>query len=76
MMPEVSGMQLFQGLMDLDPTQADRTIFMTGGAFSAEARHFLDGLPGRVLEKPFDLASLKDLVARQLDRSPAVPAPA
>ena len=38
MMPEVSGINLYRLL---DPGQRDRVVFMTGGAFTPQAREFL-----------------------------------
>jgi hypothetical protein len=49
-------------LRDLAPRQADAMVFMTGGAFSAEVRRFLDSVGNVVLEKPFDPTDLKELV--------------
>jgi len=41
MMPEMSGPQFYEELEPLVPEQARRITFMTGGAFSEEARAFL-----------------------------------
>ena len=35
---------------------------MTGGAFTERARTFLENVPNRYLEKPFDLAQLEAAV--------------
>jgi len=53
-MPVMSGMELHQALHDHDPLTARRMVFMTGGAFTDDARAFLarDGV--RWLEKPID----------------------
>jgi signal transduction histidine kinase len=58
MMPEMSGPQLHGELERQAPEQARRVIFMTGGAFTEEARSFLG--QGRVplIEKPLDLQRL------------------
>jgi CheY-like chemotaxis protein len=37
-------------------------LFMTGGAFTERARAFLESVPNRFLEKPFDLAQLESAV--------------
>ena len=39
-----------------------RVIFLTGGAFTPSARDFLDKVPNRRLEKPFELGNLRKLV--------------
>jgi signal transduction histidine kinase len=41
MMPEMTGMELYADLLELAPDQAEKFIFMTGGAFSEEAKRFL-----------------------------------
>jgi hypothetical protein len=41
-------------------------IFVTGGAFTAKARHFLSETPKEHLEKPFDSANLRAIVQRYL----------
>jgi PAS domain S-box-containing protein len=62
MMPQVTGMALHETILGLDPTQASRMIFLTGGAFTTSAREFLDQVPNHRLEKPFELAELRKLV--------------
>jgi CheY-like chemotaxis protein len=62
MMPVVTGMDLHARLAALGPELADRMVFMTGGAFTARARAFLDHVPNARLEKPFDLKELRALV--------------
>ncbi len=41
-------------------------IFLTGGAFTTEARQFLSENPKEHLEKPFDPANLRVIVRRYL----------
>jgi len=62
MMPQVTGMELFGEVQRLDPTQAERIVFLTGGAFTIAARMFLDGNTNQRLEKPFDLKTLRRIV--------------
>ena len=62
MMPQVTGMALYSAVGERDPAQAARIIFVTGGAFTPSAREFLDRVPNRRLEKPFDLEDLHRLV--------------
>lgn len=56
MMPQMTGMELYAEVARMAPTEADRFIFVTGGAFTIEAKHFLDECPNPVIEKPFDPA--------------------
>jgi CheY-like chemotaxis protein len=62
MMPEMSGMDFYQELCTHAPQQAAVIVFLTGGAFTPRARRFLDEVPNRWLEKPFDPAQLSALV--------------
>ncbi len=66
MMPDMTGMQLHHELSLVAPDQADRMIFLTGGAFTAEARRFLSEIPKEHLEKPFEPANLRAIVQRYL----------
>ena len=62
MMPNVSGMEVFTRVSEQRPEVASRFVFMTGGAFTAEARQFLKETPLTCLEKPFELRQIRDLV--------------
>jgi len=53
MMPEMTGMELYERLHAIRPSLAERTIFMTGGAYTEEAQEFLARFPERRLDKPF-----------------------
>jgi hypothetical protein len=37
-------------------------VFLTGGAFTQSARDYIEGVPNRRIEKPFDLKALRNLV--------------
>ncbi|HEY5145190.1 MAG TPA: response regulator [Polyangiaceae bacterium] len=63
MMPEVTGMELYQNIKRIDPDQAARMIFVTGGAFTAAARDFLDRVPNPRIEKPVEATNLLAIVA-------------
>jgi PAS domain S-box-containing protein len=62
MMPEVTGMDIYEELAQSKPDMSKRMLFMTGGAFTERARAFLETVPNRFLEKPFDLAQLESAV--------------
>jgi PAS domain S-box-containing protein len=62
MMPEVTGMDIYEELIQSKPDLSKRMLFMTGGAFTERARTFLESVPNRYLEKPFDLAQLEAAV--------------
>ncbi|UCF47730.1 MAG: response regulator [Myxococcales bacterium] len=62
MMPEVSGIEVFTRVSEHRPELASRFVFITGGAFTAEAREFLKDTPVTCLEKPFELRQIRNLV--------------
>jgi CheY-like chemotaxis protein len=64
MMPEMTGMEVFERLAAVAPDQAKATVFLTGGAFTRRAREFLEDRP--CLEKPFDLSALEALVRQRI----------
>jgi CheY-like chemotaxis protein len=74
MMPQTSGMDVYDELLRTVPDQAARMIFVTGGAFTDRARHFLKDLTNPTLDKPFDSAHLFEAVAGVLAKAgPATP---
>ena len=66
MMPEITGMELHHALGTIAPEQVARVVFMTGGAFTTVAREFLDRVDNAVVEKPFHVASLLELVSDRI----------
>ena len=62
MMPKMTGMDLHAEFTVLAPDQAERMVFVTGGAFTEKARRFLGTVPNIRLEKPFDTAGLRALI--------------
>jgi DNA-binding response OmpR family regulator len=71
-MPEVSGIDLYKELRRIAPDQADCVIFLTGGAFSEHAQHFLGGISNPWFEKPCNLeilrAAVREVVVRNGSR--------
>ncbi|MBI2894438.1 MAG: response regulator [Deltaproteobacteria bacterium] len=63
MMPDTTGADLHEELTRVAPEQAERIVFMTGGAFTPRAAEFLDRVPNRRLIKPFSLQELRALIA-------------
>jgi CheY-like chemotaxis protein len=55
-------MDIYEELVQSKPDLSKRMLFMTGGAFTERARTFLDSVPNRHLDKPFDLAQLEAAV--------------
>jgi CheY-like chemotaxis protein len=67
MMPDIGGREVLERLESEWPHLAANLIFMTGGAFTAESRDFLDRCRQRVLKKPFSIAELRASVTAQLN---------
>jgi PAS domain S-box-containing protein len=59
MMPQMSGMEFHQELAKLDPRHLASLVYLTGGAFTARAREFLDQVQAPRIEKPFDPEALR-----------------
>ena len=66
MMPGLTGMECHEALRTSRPELARSMIFLTGGAFTAKARAFLDRVPNVRVDKPFDADELRQVVARQV----------
>jgi CheY-like chemotaxis protein/two-component sensor histidine kinase len=66
MMPTGTGMELHADLARIAPDQAQNMVFMTGGAFTAHAREFLDEVPNPRLEKPFGIQTLRAMIHERL----------
>lgn len=64
MMPVMDGIQLYDKIAQFAPDQADKIVFITGGAYTPPARAFLDRMPHPRTEKPFNAANLRGLVRR------------
>ncbi len=58
MMPEISGMELHARIARIAPEQVNSMVFMTGGAFTDQARAFFEQVQNPTIEKPFDRAAL------------------
>jgi CheY-like chemotaxis protein len=63
-MPSLSGIELYRRLERDRPAVLQRLIVSTGDASSPEAAAFLERAPCPVLQKPFELATLRRLVDR------------
>jgi PAS domain S-box-containing protein len=62
MMPDVSGMDVYERVIRERPELASRFVFVTGGAFTERARAFIERVGPAVIEKPFELAALPALL--------------
>jgi signal transduction histidine kinase len=62
MLPDVTSERLWSTALDRDPELARRFVFVTGGAYTPEARRFVERVPNVVLEKPFRMAELRRII--------------
>jgi PAS domain S-box-containing protein len=71
MMPRVSGMDVHRWLLDHHPRLARTVVFVTGGAFTPNAKEYLEKVDNVRVEKPFDATNLQKLVAEWVSASKA-----
>lgn len=67
MMRDMTGMDLYEKLRAGRPAMAERIVFMTGGAFTARARAFLESVSNPCLDKPFVRADLVRAIASRAE---------
>ena len=68
MMPDFSGVDVYDALRAKAPSMMSRVIFMTGNAFSAREHDLFSGTKNVRIEKPFLPADLSGAVAEVLRR--------
>lgn len=62
MMPDLTGLELYEALLKQAPELAQRIMFLTGGAVSARFADFLASVPNPRMQKPFDAGALQQQV--------------
>ncbi len=67
MMPNVTGIDFFNEVSALAPSEIEKIVFLTGGAFASQARQFLETIPNVQLNKPFTPDELRSLVRDRLE---------
>jgi CheY-like chemotaxis protein len=73
-MPDFSGVELYRKIRQLDPDQADRMLFVTGGAFSPESEAFMKTVKNPRILKPFEMRVLRQSIVDLLSASsPSLP---
>jgi len=66
MMRPTSGMDVHRWLLSHHPFLARQVVFLTGGAFTPNAREYLARVENLRIEKPFDSTSLLELVTERV----------
>jgi two-component system cell cycle sensor histidine kinase/response regulator CckA len=64
MMPELTGMDVYEWVKADRPGLESHIVFMTGGTFTPRAQAFLESVPNPRLEKPFDVEKVRRLIDR------------
>ncbi len=62
MMPEMTGMEFYEELRERFPEYVSRVAFLSGGAFTPEAKQFISAGEHSVIEKPFRPEQLRSAV--------------
>jgi diguanylate cyclase (GGDEF)-like protein len=66
MMPEMTGMELYEEIVRAAPHQAASMVFLTAGAVTTRAREFVATISNPVVAKPFDVQSLRDMIGQRV----------
>jgi PAS domain S-box-containing protein len=72
MMPDITGPELYRTACRVRPELARRFIFMTGGAFTEQAREFLEHTACPTLSKPFTIANVYRVVEQVVEAARSV----
>jgi len=73
-MPDVSGADLYATVLGRYPALAERFIFVTGGAFSSDAKRFLEESSCLVINKPFRVEDLLSMIDHKVEAAAAASA--
>lgn len=74
MMPRLSGPEFYGRLAQVDPAQASRVVFLSGGATEPQTIAFLASVDNPKLDKPIPLDELRDVINGFVERGLSRPA--
>ncbi len=66
MMPQMTGVDLYEELCRRFPAYKDRLVFLSGGVFNAATRARLHSFGNQCIEKPFDPQRIREIVQRMI----------
>jgi len=69
MMPDISGIEVYESVRTANRDQARRIVFMTGGAFTPRTQKFLATTENTHIAKPFSTETVRS-IARDYARQP------
>jgi len=72
MMPDMTGMDVYEAVQEKHPELAERFVFVSGGGVTERSRRFLERHSQRVLPKPIDSRQLCELLERSAPGEAAV----
>ena len=64
MMPEMNGLQFLAILREVHPQIANTLVFMSGGVCGPNVIRQLNTIPNKIISKPFDAKTIRDLVTQ------------
>jgi CheY-like chemotaxis protein len=65
-MPRLGGIEFYNAVKSTNEPYADRIIFVKAGSYDTDVTEFLARIKNPVVDKPFDIPDLNDLVASML----------
>ncbi len=71
MMPDMTGMDVYETVEEKHPALAERFVFISGGGVTERSRRFLEVHADRVLPKPIDSRQLCELLMRRPGAEPS-----
>jgi PAS domain S-box-containing protein len=67
MMPDLTGRDVHDQIVERHANMLERIVFMTGGAFTERASEFIERVNARRVDKPFDIATIRTVLREKLD---------
>jgi PAS domain S-box-containing protein len=71
MMPDMTGRDVHEQIVERHAGMLDKIVFMTGGAFTERAAEFIERVNARRVDKPFDLGTIRTVLREKLEPKPA-----
>lgn len=73
LMPQMTGMQVYEALESSDPELRERVIFMSGASDHAQVISFIERCQNSFVAKPFDASTLRGAIRETLGRASDLP---
>lgn len=66
MMPDFTGRDVYEAIVERHPAMLDKIVFMTGGAFTERAADFIEHVKAPRIDKPFDMGTIRTVLRDKL----------